>query len=619
MNVLSLISILLFLIYLQAGVYVLYKSVNSKQNILFFLLSICFSVWSFAYIFVYSAQTASAASAWDSAASLGYTLFPAFMVGFNMSIGKPAFSAKWQNSVFVVMLAGGVFFFLAAILGYWKAIEVYKGAWAWHFVHDPNNIYYYLFYVYIGLAASISFLLLIKWRLQISDALEKRQFNIYFYPLLLFVIVGVLFDIVFPAMQIDTLPNMAHISSLPWIGGITFAMIRYRLLSNNVNSLASDNIIKHIKEIVIFIDTNHEITRTNVFTEKLLAGSSKNIVGKEIEEFFENRTLLVGYLKRANEKGQIGPMVLSMKDLSANMIETSLYFIAIYDRFEDLHGYIIYGHDNREAINLHKEIFVREHAEKNLRAISEVLEIRVKERTAELTNSYKELQVKMTERMRVEEHIKADIAEKEVLINEIHTRVKNNMNIIISLITANDKENLTPAASRKFKELARRVKSLLLVHNNLYLSISYSDVDFGSYIRSLSEELLDFYKRKGKVEIRYEVSDVFLDVDYAIPMGLIVNELLSNALQHAFSDYYLRKYKDEKHIIHVTYTLKGNHYEITVSDNGKGLPKDFDISELTTNGLPLTEILVNDQINGHMEVLSSTDGSMFKITFYADK
>lgn len=390
-------------------------------------------------------------------------------------------------------------------------------------------------------------------------------------------------------------------------------------MGNNVNSLISDNIIKQIKEVVLFIDNDHKIIRTNLFTEKLLAGSSRNLVGQEAEDFFENRTLLVGYLKRATEKGQLGPMVLSMKDLSSNLIETSLYFIAIKDKYDDLHGFIIYGHDNREAINLHKEIIVRKHAEKNLRAISDVLEMRVKERTTELTNSYKELQVKMTERMRVEEQIKSDIAEKEVLINEIHNRVKNNMNIIISLITANDKENLTPAASRKFKELARRVKSLLLVHHNLYLSISYSDVDFGSYIRLLAEELLDFYKRRGKVEIRYEVSDVFLDVDYAIPMGLIVNELLSNALQHAFSDYYLRKYKDQKHVIHVKYTLENNYYEITVSDNGKGLPKDFVIGDLTTNGLPLTEILVNDQVNGHMEVFSSSEGSMFKITFFASK
>ncbi|MFW6222139.1 MAG: histidine kinase dimerization/phosphoacceptor domain -containing protein, partial [Bacteroidota bacterium] len=392
-----------------------------------------------------------------------------------------------------------------------------------------------------------------------------------------------------------------------------------RLLGTNVNSLIADNIIKQIKEVVIFIDNNQKVIRTNLFTEKLLAGSYHHIVNKEVEAFFENRTQLVGYLKRAHEKGQVGPMVLSMKDLSGNLIETSLYFIAISDRFDDLHGYIIYGHDNREAINLQKEIIVRKHAEKNLRAISDVLEVRVKERTTELTNSYKELQVKMTERMRVEEQIKSDIAEKEVLINEIHNRVKNNMNIIISLITANDKEKLTPGASRKFKELARRVKSLLLVHNNLYLSISYSDVDFGSYMRTLADELLDFYKRRNKVEIRFEVSDVFLDVDYAIPMGLIVNELISNALQHAFTDYFLRKNKDAKHAIHVKYSLEDNYYEITVADNGKGLPKDFDIAELTTNGLPLTEILVNDQVNGHMEVFSSAEGSMFKITFFANK
>ncbi len=619
MNVLSIISILLFLVYLQAGFYVLSKSIKYRLNQIFFLLSLCFAIWSFGYVFVYSAPTVESTIQWDIVASIGYCLFPAFMVLFNLHISQ--FSSKKYviPTLFLIMLTMGMVLVLSNLTGIGKNYNVIKGDTYWHFIHNPRRFYFIFFYLYLGSAASITFFALLRWRRHLKEQYEIHQFRLYFYPLVLFFLLGVSIDLVLPAINLKPIPNMGHITSLPWIFAIAYAMLKYQLMGINVNNIVANNIIKQLKEIVLFIDNNNTVIRSNIFTEKLFGGSKDKLEGSDAFSWFENKALLVNYLRKAKEKEQLGPMVMTMKDNSDNLIETSLYFTSIKDRFDDHQGFIIYGHDNREAINLQKEIIVREHAEKNLRAISEVLETRVKERTAELTGSYKELQVKMTERMRVEEQIKNDIAEKEVLINEIHNRVKNNMNIIISLILANDKENLSPAASKKFKELARRVRSLLLIHHNLYLSISYSDVDFSNFIKTLTEELLVFYRRKDKVEIHYEVSEVFLDIDYAIPMGIIVNELISNALQHAFSDYYIKKHPDTKHLIHIKYAFENNHYEISISDNGKGLPKNFDIAELATNGLPLTDILVKDQVSGNMEVYSSTDGTMFKIIFFANK
>ncbi len=619
MNFFSIISVFLFMLYLQAGFFVLLRSRDSRLNILFFLLSICFSIWSFAYIFVYSASTAEQANFWDGVASFGYCLFPAFMVYFNIELCNCKKSKNKTALIFYGLLIWGLILFTSVVTDFWRSPEITRGIFAWHFKHDTSNVFQILFYIYLSVSAIITFSFLIWWRLRITEEYEKKQFNLYFYPLIIFFISGVTIDLVFPAFGIKYLPNIGHISSLPWILGITYAMYKFQLMTISSNNLISDIIIKQLKEIVLFIDTNNKIVRSNLFTKKLLQRTSNSLEGALVIDFFENDVLLLGFLRKADEKGQLGPVILTLKDDEENLIETSLSFIAIKDKFDDMQGYIIYGHDNNEAINLKKEIIVREQAEKNLRAISEVLEVRVKERTAELTASYKELQIKMTDKMRVEEKIKADIAEKEVLINEIHNRVKHNMNIIISLILAYDKDNLTLAASKKFKELSRRVKSLLLIHDNLYLSITYSDVDFSNYIRSITEELVLFYKRKEKVEIRYEVSDVFLDVDYAIPLGLIVNELVSNSLQHGFSDYYLKKNPEKKNIILVKYTYENGNYEIVISDNGKGLPKGFEINDLTTNGLPLSDILVKDQMNGSMKVFSSDDGTMFKITFFTTK
>jgi two-component sensor histidine kinase len=300
-------------------------------------------------------------------------------------------------------------------------------------------------------------------------------------------------------------------------------------------------------------------------------------------------------------------------------IYCKLYVLSVMDSFQDNKGFIIYGHDNRESVSLKNEIKIRLQVEKNLRSISDVLETRVRERTSELSRSYKKLQVKMTERMRVEEQIKSDIAEKEILINEILNRVKSNMNIIISLIQAQEKKSNKKAIIKKFRELSQRVRALLLVHNNLYLSINYSDVDFANFINDLAQQLMDFHNRKDSVELKLELSEVFLDVDYAIPLATVVNELISNVLQHAFTDYSINKYPGKKRILYVSYSFEENSYEISVCDNGKGLPKDFMINDLDTNGLPLTQILVADQINGNLEYSSSKEGTTFSIKFTAQE
>jgi two-component sensor histidine kinase len=618
MNLLSLLSVFVFLLYMQLGVYVLFRNYSSRINQIFFGLTLCFAIWAFAYIFVYSADSADEASFWDMIASFGYALFPAPMVGFYLKICN-----CWRN-YYTNRVIVGVLIFVGVVLVYgnfsdlWKAEEIVRGPYAWHFKHSGGNFFYFLFYFYLAAAAFITFYVLIRWRLRITESYEKNQFNLLFYPLVLFLLLGVMFDILLPNINAGPLPNVGHFSSLPWIAGVGYTIIRFHLLGNQ-NHLMSEHIIREIREIIIFTDTEFRVIRSNNYTNNLLGFKGYELTGKDLFKFTNNQAILKGYLLKSNEKNQIGPIGITLVNATNDSIESSLNFLAIKDRFNDLKGYIIYGHDNREALNLQKEVFIRQHAEKNLRTISEVLETRVKERTEELANSYKELQVKMTERMRVEEQIKADIAEKEVLINEIHNRVKNNMNIIISLINAQDKKNTSAAASKKFKDLAQRVKSLLLVHQNLYLSINYSDVDFGTFLKTIANDLMIFHKRQGKVELRLDVSDVFLDVDYAIPMGIIVNELISNSLMHGFSNYYLKKYHDRKHILHISYSYDKGYYEIDISDNGKGLPKGFDISSLMTNGLPLVEILVNDQINGKIDVFSSDEGSMFKITFLATK
>jgi two-component sensor histidine kinase len=617
MDFLIILSVLLFIAYLQVGLYVLLRNAYNPLNHYFFFLCLCFSLWSFSYIFVYASTDAQAFITWDSYAALGYLLFPAMMVGFYAHLCDFPTSVKGKRKLVFLFVFLGLILFIMNVSAQWHTLK--QGPSGWYYIFDQVNAYSILLYIYIGMAIAASLVLLFHWRRKITEKWEICQYKLVVYPLIAFLLPAIVIDFVSPVFfNIKNIPYMGHIFSSVWICGISIAIIKFQLLGN-IQFLIGEQLIDHIREIVIFVDPKNKIVRTNHFTAKLLQEGEKSLKGTSLKNYFLNQNQLLDLLKKIHNRSHFGPVNMIMKSQAGNELDVNLYFLSVRNNYDDILGCVIYGYDNRESLNLQKEILIRQHAEKNLRAISEILETRVKERTNELANSYKELQVKMTERMRVEEQIKSDIAEKEILINEIHNRVKSNMNVIISIIQTQNKAYLGAVAFAKFEELAQRVRNLLLVHQNLYLSINYSDVDFAGYLKSIAHDLVKMYKKQDVVELRIEASEVFLDVDYAIPLGIIVNELISNSLQHGFSPYFLRNNKDKKHILHIKYTYEQSFYEISISDNGKGFPKKFSLDDLSSNGLPLVEILVKDQIGGHMKLQNSSDGSSITITFHAAK
>lgn len=618
MNIFSLLSLIVFLVYLEVGLFILLRSPRARINQAFFYLSMCFSIWSFAYIFVFSAPSAETAVLWDKVASLGYTVLPGFMIWFISTLTGIPQSERLQNLISGAFFLIGVFFLLSVLLAWWPADQVILGRYTWIFLPGKHVNFTLVFFAYYFLAFAITLVIMLYWRKQLSLKLDVFQFRIIFYPLLLFAIWGFLTNVVMPLLQYTDIPGMGHIASFFWVAGIAFGIVRLRLL-NPIHDILAEQVVSQVNEIVIISDLHTRIIGSNKFTAQLLKQQDEHIRGKTVAGLFSDKTLINNLLEKMRHKHYLGPVNTYLETDGGQTIEVSIYLQSIIDNYNDMQGVIIYGHDNREAINLRNEITIRQRAEENLRSISEVLEVRVRERTRELADSYKELQLKITERMRVEEQIKADIAEKEVLINEIHNRVKNNMNMIIALIQTQNRKNTNAKASLKFQELAQRVRSILLVHQNLYLSITYSDVDFANFLRILSKELLAFYGKEHKVELRTEFSNVFLDIDYAIPLGIVVNELMSNAIRHGFSNQFLAANKARSPILYVQYTAEAGVYEITINDNGKGLPKGFNISDLQTNGLQLVEILVQDQINGELDIQSSSHGSMIRIRFKAAK
>jgi PAS domain S-box-containing protein len=214
----------------------------------------------------------------------------------------------------------------------------------------------------------------------------------------------------------------------------------------------------------------------------------------------------------------------------------------------------------------------------------------------------------ITERKRAEEKIRASLLEKEVLLREIHHRVKNNLQIISSLLNLQSRHVEDEPALDMFQESRNRVRSMALVHEKLYRSDDLAKVDFCEYIRSLSRHLFMAYGiNSTAIDLDIDVRNVFLDINTSIPCGLIINELVSNSLKHAFGG------RDRGKIRVVLQPENNSKFKMIVSDDGKGLPKDLDVSRTDSLGLQLVTMLV-DQLQGTMQI-DRNHGTSFEVVF----
>jgi two-component sensor histidine kinase len=214
----------------------------------------------------------------------------------------------------------------------------------------------------------------------------------------------------------------------------------------------------------------------------------------------------------------------------------------------------------------------------------------------------------ITERWKAEEKIKKSLEEKEVLINEIHHRVKNNMQIITSLLRIQASNITDEKIQDVFKALHDRIKSMSILYQMLYQSNDLTRVDLSEYIRNLTAHLVSMYRdRVGTIDLKLKVKDVYLDIKRTVPCGLIITELVSNSLKHAFSGVKKGEISVEMH------PDGGEKYALAVRDSGKGFPEGLDYRETPSLGMKLVVDLVK-QLEGTIE-LNSSKGTEFKIVF----
>ncbi len=215
----------------------------------------------------------------------------------------------------------------------------------------------------------------------------------------------------------------------------------------------------------------------------------------------------------------------------------------------------------------------------------------------------------ITARVQSDEIIKSALRDKEVLLRELYHRTKNNMQVISSMLnlkaaTLHDKKMI-----EILEDMGNRIKTMAIVHQKLYQSQNLSSVDLKEYIKDISILLINSYSVESeKIKLNLNLESIFVAIDTAIPCGLIVNEVITNSLKHAFPG-------DKEGEINIRlFRLNENLIELEISDNGVGIPEEYDIEAGNTLGIQVFKSIAEEQMNGEIQ-FDTTNGVKFNIRF----
>jgi two-component sensor histidine kinase len=228
--------------------------------------------------------------------------------------------------------------------------------------------------------------------------------------------------------------------------------------------------------------------------------------------------------------------------------------------------------------------------------------------TEELTKKKRELQARIYECTCAEEQIKASLKEKEVLLREVHHRVKNNLQIISSLLDMSSMQTENQETIDLFADSRNRVNAMALIHTQLYGSERFDKINMEEHILELSKNLLQIYSMEKIIALNIKSANIYLNINQAIPCALVLNELVSNVLKHAYRE-------GQKGTLSISMQQSGGDtILLRIKDDGAGIPEDIDIEKTRSLGLSIVRNLVNNQLKGKIKV-SRNKGTEFLIDF----
>jgi PAS domain S-box-containing protein len=579
MNIFTILSMAVFPLYVFLGWYVYHLEPRARLNKIFLIFSGSFAIWAFTLTFFYNSADIDTAWLWYNLSALGRFFYPALLLNLALIFTEnKLINRKWYYSI--PLYIPGIIFLYAVFTGPFITQDLILINNNWYEILISSS-WWYAYNLYYLLYVPLSFIIMGWWGYKSNLLREKKQALIIIITGAVAFSLGTISNTVMPLLDIYILPSMAQIFGVIFFLGIAYAIVNYKLLKLTPAN-AAEEIISKITDMIILMDPGGTIIKTNKRIENLLGYGKSEFEGKTWEylvndpnESAEIRKYLQDILNNQDKLiADCNKLDVYFQSKDGQQIPVKTFLSPINDDFGPI-GVLLVGQDMRQTRELEHEI---------------------------------EERIKAQEKAQIHESkIRRSLQEKEILLKEIHHRVKNNMQIISSLLNLQSGYMKDKHASEALMGCQGRIMSMALIHENLYRSENLTEIKFKQYADFLVKNIFHTYKIKSEhFKVNIETDDIFLNIDTAIPCGLIINELVTNSLKHAFPE-------DEQGELTIKIEQDEDEYYLTVADNGIGLPPEIDINNTTTLGLLLVNSLVG-QLEGELDV-KRDQGTTFTISF----
>ncbi|MCK9151212.1 histidine kinase dimerization/phosphoacceptor domain -containing protein [Methanobacterium alcaliphilum] len=558
MNTYALISLLAFMICFFLGNFIYHKNPQNALNRMIAVLCILVGFLAFIEFLYRQAPNYETAYFWLKISTL-WPFVPSVLLHISLIFTSQKKILKHKITYLAIYLPAIIIsaIALSTNLLLEGALHTYWG-WTYGMPNDP--LLFNIMSIWTILAGFSAGTLCFIYYLK-STNLKRLQAKYVFTGLYLPLIISIVSDLFLPSIELRV-PEMTMVMSTIGIGAISYGIWKYRFPALTTAAVA-DKIVSTMSNFLLLLDQDGTILTINPATTDLLGYSKKDLIGQPIDLLFSDSKYYKNLFQQSDKNyhnNSINNMEAKLKTKNGGEIPVLLSISPIIDDYSNLIGLVCIGSNIKDIKKAEKEI-------------------------------------------------QASLEEKEVLLREVHHRVKNNLQIISSLLNLQTGYIKNPEDAELFRESQRRVRSMALIHERLYKSSDISHVNLREYMSSLIGYLLQYYVvNPEKIKINLDVDEINLSMETAIPCGLIVNELVSNSLKYAFPP-------DRSGHVDVSLKRKGEFFILNVADNGIGFPAkyDFNESESESLGLKLVKGLV-DQIDGEIK-LNAQSGTDFKVLF----
>ena len=552
MNIFSYISLTAFFLCFFLGNFIYHKNSKSQLNIMIAVLCILVGFLAFAEFQYRQTSDFETAYLWLKISGL-WPIVPAILLHISLIFTRKTDLLK-NKLTYIMIYAPALIIAFYAIDTNLLLEGILKEYWGWTYVFPENSLLFIImsFWTLICafLAGGICFLYYLK-----NENMKKLQTKYIIVGLYLPLLISMFSDVLLPNMSIR-IPETTMVMSTVGIGFISYGVWKYRFPALTA-AVAADEIVSTMSNFLIMLDHEKNIVTINDATTELLGYTKEELIGKPIAYIF------------ADQSDDNGKKLFNTNSESIINFETSLK--SKYNEFI--------------PVLLSKSVIKNENG--NIMGI-----VCIGNNIVEIKDA--------------KDKIKASLEEKELLLREIHHRVKNNLQIILSLINLQSNGIKDQEDLEIFRESQSRVKSMAIIHEKLYQSADFASINFEEYIRSLVSYLLSYYSIDSiQAEIDVE-KDIVLNMDTAVPCGLIINELVTNSIKFAFKGKTTGR-------IYIKLHSEDGLFTLIVGDNGIGLPPGEDIENPQKLGLQLVNTLT-DQLEGKIE-FNGENGTEFKIKF----